>query len=37
MHACGAEDVNDDGREEAFGRNGRYEGFSAEFPRIVRR
>jgi len=37
MHARGAEDVNDDGREEEYGGNGRYEGFSGEFPRIVRR
>jgi hypothetical protein len=37
MHACGAEGVNDDGREEAIGVDGRYEElFSAEFLRIVR-
>jgi hypothetical protein len=38
MHAFGAEGINDDGRrEEAFGGNGRYGGFSTENSRIVRR
>ncbi len=36
MHACGTEDVNDDGSEEEYGGNGN-DGPSEESPKIVRR
>lgn len=37
MHACGTEDVNDDGSEEEYGGNGKYDKPSEESPKIVRR
>jgi len=37
MHARGVGEINDDGRKEEYDGNGKYEEFSGEFPKMVRR